>query len=901
MELLKKLLDLIFGSKQARDMKKMKPLVEKINSFEPAVSALNNDQLHQKTREFRERLQAGTTLDELLPEVFAVVRETAKRTLSMRHFDVQMVGGIALHRHMIAEMKTGEGKTLVATLSLYLNALTGKGCHLITVNDYLAKRDAQWMGPIYKFLDLSVGVINHEKSYRVEWDDISRYTVKLVECQRREAYRCDITYGTNNEFGFDYLRDNMVFSLEQKVQRGHHYAIVDEVDSILIDEARTPLIISGPADEATELYYKIDKIIPRLTQAQMNDKKEPVEGTGDFAIDEKDKSAVLTEQGIERVEELLGVKDLYSPRNAIIVHHVVQGIRAHKIYHLDVEYVVENGEVVIVDEFTGRKMPGRRWSDGLHQAIEAKERVQIKQEFQTLATVTFQNYFRMYSKLAGMTGTAETEAQEFYSIYKLDVAVIPTNVPVVRKDNADKVFLNENAKYKAIARDVEERHKAGQPILLGTISVEKSEKLSKLLTQKRIRHNVLNAKYHEREAEIIVQAGQPGAVTIATNMAGRGTDIKLGEGVKEAGGLHVIGSERHEARRIDNQLRGRSGRQGDPGSTQFYVSLQDDLMRLFGMDNQMGLMQKMGFSEDEEIQSRMISRAIEGAQKRVEGRNFEIRKNLLEYDTVMNEQRVYIYSIRDRLLDITNNFNIIDEFIGQVVTDFVQSLDKSHNPAAWGREDVGKWFKFAFYRDLDADFSRVNYQDAVSLLGKKIKETVWDRFQGIPDDVRAEAFKYVVLNVLDEKWKQHLRNIDSLQEGIGLRGYAQRNPIVEYKVEAYDMFVKLRGNFMQESLSLLSRLEIEARMEPPVEDRAAIPRGREIHGEFGQFGAMGAPQAQGGAAAGGPGGGKPQPIRRQEKPGRNDSCWCGSGKKYKNCHLQADESKERSAGARPTA
>ncbi len=536
MGLLLKLFYLIVGTKQEKDIKKMKPVVEKINSLEKEISGLSNSDLSKKTSEFKERLKKGEPLDNLLPEAFAVVREVSKRTLKLRHFDVQLMGGISLNNNMISEMKTGEGKTLVATLALYLNALSEKGCHLITVNDYLAKRDAIWMGPIYKFLELSAGVINHEKSYRIEWDDISQYIVKTVECGRKEAYNCDITYGTNNEFGFDYLRDNMVFSLEQKVQRGHNYSIVDEVDSILIDEARTPLIISGPSDEATDLYYKIDKFIPRLTEAQVNDKKEPIEGTGDYAVDEKDKSAVLTEMGIEKVEKLLGIKELYSPRNSNIVHHIIQAIRAHKLYQKDVAYVIENGEVVIVDEFTGRKMPGRRWSDGLHQAIEAKERVQIKQEFQTLATVTFQNYFRMYTKLAGMTGTAETEAQEFYSIYKLDVAVIPTNVAVARTDHSDKVYINENAKFKAIVRDVEERHKKGQPILLGTISVEKSEKLSKLLNQHRIRHNVLNAKFHEKEAEIIANAGLNGSVTIATNMAGRGTDIKLGDGVVEAGG-----------------------------------------------------------------------------------------------------------------------------------------------------------------------------------------------------------------------------------------------------------------------------------------------------------------------------------------------------------------------------
>lgn len=888
MGLIKKLFELIFGTKQQKDIKKMMPIVEKINALGADISTLSNDQLAHKTIEFKERLGKSESLNDLLPETFAVVREVAKRTLNMPHFDVQLMGGIALNNNMIAEMKTGEGKTLVATLPLYLNALTGKGCHLITVNDYLAKRDAVWMGPIYKFLGLTVGVINHEKSYRIEWEDISQYKVFPVECSRKEAYLCDITYGTNNEFGFDYLRDNMCFSLQQKVQRGHYYAIVDEVDSILIDEARTPLIISGPAEEATDLYYKVDRIIPRLTEAQVNEKKEPIEGTGDYAIDEKDKTAVLTEMGNQKVEQLLGIKDLYSPKNSKIVHHVIQAIRAHKLYHRDVDYVVENNEVVIVDEFTGRKMPGRRWSDGLHQAIEAKERVQIKQEFQTLATITFQNYFRMYEKLAGMTGTAETEATEFYSIYKLDVAVIPTNKPMIRVDYPDKVYLNENAKYKAIIRDVEERHRNGQPILLGTISVEKSERLSKLLSQKNIRHNVLNAKYHEKEAEIIANAGLRGAVTIATNMAGRGTDIKLGEGVVELGGLHIIGSERHEARRIDNQLRGRSGRQGDPGSSQFYVSLEDDLMRLFGLDNQMGLMKSFGFTEDDEIQNRMISRAIENAQKRVEGRNFEIRKNLLEYDNVMNEQRIYIYSIRDRILDISNNYNIIDEFILNVVEDYINTFEKPQKPESLDRDAIERWFKYNFFAEVQLDLSHSTYDETIQTLCNKIKELVWNRLSNVPEEIRAEAFKYVVLNTLDSRWKEHLRNIDALQEAIGLRGYAQKNPIVEYKLEAYELFTRMRATFMLEALSLLSRIEIKTQVE--FEEEARQQAIREFHNEYDQFGTM--KQGQQAAPS------KSEPLRKGTKLGRNDPCWCGSGKKYKMCHLEEDLRKERAAMAR---
>ncbi len=884
MDLLRKLINLIFGTKQQRDIKKMYPVVEEINSLEEMISSLSNTELAAKTAEFKSRLENKVPLSDILTEAFAVVREAAKRTVNMRHFDVQLMGGIALNSNMIAEMKTGEGKTLVATLPMYLNGLTGKGCHLITVNDYLAKRDAVWMGPIYKFLGLSVGVINHEKSYRIEWSDISKFEVDTIECDRQEAYKCDITYGTNNEFGFDYLRDNMVFALPHKVQRKHFFAIVDEVDSILIDEARTPLIISGPSEEATDLYYKIDKLIPRLTEAQVNDKKEPIEGTGDYAVDEKDKTAVLTEMGIEKIEKLLGIKELYSPKNSMIVHHVTQGIRAHKLYQRDVAYVIENNEVVIVDEFTGRKMPGRRWSDGLHQAIEAKERVQIKQEFQTLATVTFQNYFRMYEKLAGMTGTAETEAQEFYAIYKLDVAVIPTNMPVMRTDHADKVYLNENAKFKAIIRDVEEKHKKGQPILLGTVSVEKSERLSKLLDQKRIRHNVLNAKYHEREAEIIKNAGLSGSVTIATNMAGRGTDIKLGEGVVEVGGLHVIGSERHEARRIDNQLRGRTGRQGDPGSSQFYVSLQDDLMRLFGMDNQMGLMKTFGFSEEDEIQNRMISRAIEGAQKRVEARNFEIRKNLLEYDNVMNEQRTYIYSIRDKILDAGKNYSVVDELIRTLVEDFIENFERPQRPETWNKEALNKWFGHHFFSELSADFSNKDQAGAISLICGRIKEQVWDRLSNVPEEIRAEGFKYVALNSLDTQWKQHLRNIDSLQEGIGLRGYAQKNPIVEYKLEAYDLFKLMRSGFMTEAFSLLSRLEIHTNIE--MEEEKELPSAAQtIHNEYDQFGSVKSEKAQVSD--------KLQPYKRNVKLGRNDPCWCGSGRKYKVCHMEEDQRKER--------
>ncbi len=894
MNIFKRLFYLIFGTKQKRDLKKMRPLVDKILVFEQAISSMNNDELHDQTKKFKERLSKGESLDDILPEAFATVREASVRVLGMRHFDVQMMGGIAMHNNTIAEMKTGEGKTLVATLPLYLNGLTGKGVHLITVNDYLAKRDASWMAPIYMFLDLSVGIIAHEKSYRVEWDDISQYTVRTVECSRKEAYAQDITYGTNNEYGFDYLRDNMVFNLDQKVQRGFYFAIVDEVDSILIDEARTPLIISGPSETNTDIYYKVDKVIPRMEKAELDEKGELIEGTGDFAIFEKEKNAVITEQGVNKVEKLLGVKDLFAPQNAQLYHNVTQALRAHHLYENNVAYVVEGGEVVIVDEFTGRKMPGRRWSDGLHQAIEAKERLTIKQEFQTLATITFQNFFKMFEKLAGMTGTAETEATEFYSFYKLDVASIPTNKPITRDDKPDKIFINEKAKYNAIARDVKELQKKGQPVLLGTISVEKSEVLSALLKRQGVKHNVLNAKFHEKEADIVSRAGNPGAVTIATNMAGRGTDIKLGEGVIEAGGLYVIGSERHEARRIDNQLRGRSGRQGDPGASQFYVSLQDDLMRLFGMDNRIGMMSAMGFSEDEEIQSKMISNAIERAQKRVETRNFEIRKNLLEYDNIMNEQRTYIYKMRDRILDAKNNLTLIDDLIKESIEFYLHNtFARPEKPDFWEKEEVSRWLKINFNSDAELDFTHMDYQTAFDMLAKEVKKHVWDHFKNVPDEVKAEGLKYVVLNVLDQKWKEHLRNIDSLQEGIGLQGYAQKNPLVEYQLASSDMFGAMKDNFKLESLSTLSRLQIQANFVPREEEFESTPSHvQTIHDSAGHFESVAAGP---GAPPKGPH--KPQPAHRQSKPGRNEPCWCGSGKKYKSCHMHDDEEKERASYA----
>ncbi|MGL4367610.1 MAG: preprotein translocase subunit SecA [Brevinemataceae bacterium] len=811
MAILKKTLELFFGSKQERDLKKLKNRVELINSIEKDLSGLSNEDLAAKTEYFKNELNSGKTLNDIMPEVFAVVREVSKRTLGMRHFDVQLYGGIALAEGNIAEMKTGEGKTLVATLPLTLCALEGKGVHLVTVNDYLAKRDAQWMSPIYLFLNLRVGIINQDrKSYEVVFTG-NGFETELKPISRKEAYECDITYITNNELGFDYLRDNMEFEIEAKSQRGLHYAIVDEADSILIDEARTPLIISGPSEDKADTYYEVDKIIPKLTKAELNEKEEVIEGTGDFGLFLKEKNVVLTEQGARHIEELLNIEDLFSAENSYYIHYILAGIKAYYLYHREVEYIVENGEVVIIDEFTGRKMQGRRWSDGLHQAIEAKEKLKIKEEYQTLASITFQNLFRMYSKLAGMTGTAETEAAELYSIYKTDVIVIPTNVPIKREDHPDKMFLSKEGKYQALVRDIKAAHQTGQPILVGTGSVESSEEISKLLKKEKIPHSVLNAKYHAQEAEIIKEAGKKNAVTIATNMAGRGTDIKLSPEALELGGLLVLGAERHEARRIDNQLRGRSGRQGDIGASVFYVSCDDQLMQAMNISQHKNLMMKMGFSEEDEIQDKMFSRVIEMAQKRLETFHFDIRKNILEYDAVMSEQRRYIYKMRDNILDTGHESRLIDLMIEECLENYAEKYnERKKHTETWNNEILASWLHNNFAITIDAS-NHLSYKD----LAKLIRHQVLERFTEIPPNIVHQTIKFIALRTLDFAWKEHLRNVDLLRNGIGLQGYAQKNPIVEYKMRASQMFRELKEKLQLETLSLLSRLEIHSETQVP--------------------------------------------------------------------------------------
>ncbi len=793
---------LIFGSKFERDIKAMRPVIEKINALEPQVEALSDEALRGRTIEFRERIAKGESLDSILPEAFAVVRETSRRTLQMRHFDVQLMGGISLHQGKISEMKTGEGKTLTSTLAIYLNALTGRGVHVVTVNDYLAKRDAEWMEPIYYFHGLTVGI----------------NTGSMSNAEKRKAYASDITYGTNNEFGFDYLRDNMVEHVSFRVQRGHYFAIVDEVDSILVDEARTPLIISGPAEHDTGTYVRVNRIIPSLADKT------------DFDIDEKARNVTLTEMGVARVEKLLVIENLYDPANVELVHHVHQCLKAHYLFAKDVDYVVQNGEIIIVDEFTGRLMEGRRYSDGLHQALEAKENVPIKQENQTLATVTFQNYFRMYEKLAGMTGTADTEAEEFRKIYKLDVIVLPTNQPVTRIDHSDKIYRTEREKFNAIAEEVKERHLKGQPVLLGTVSIENSEKLSKLLSQRGIPHAVLNAKHHDREAEIVKEAGEKAKVTIATNMAGRGTDIKLGEGVRELGGLHIIGSERHESRRIDNQLRGRSGRQGDPGSSRFYLSLEDSLMRIFGSDRIAPIMQRFGMEEGEAIEHGMVSGAIERAQKRVEGHNFDIRKHLLEYDDVMNAQRKYIYQIRDEILLNESIENLLREHMEDILTDRFSYYLSNRNPSDWDLEGLADWLSDAFEIDLKAtqiEMETLNLDEARKVLSDMIEARYNEKRAKYGDQMNILE-KMVSLQVIDQKWKDHLYAIDQLREGVWTLGYAQRNPLVEYRMQAFNLFKEMVSTAKEETIQFVFRAEIRGPLteEVPAEYQQV---GRAVH------------------------------------------------------------------------
>jgi preprotein translocase subunit SecA len=979
----------VVGTQNERELKRLRPIVAEVNAFEPAIKALSDDQLRGKTAEFRQRVANGETLDELLPEAFAVVREAGRRVLNMRHFDVQLIGGAVLHKGKIAEMKTGEGKTLVATLPAYLNALEGKGVHVVTVNDYLARRDSEWMGKIYRFLGMSVGVIQHD----------------LVDAERQVAYASDITYGTNNEFGFDYLRDNMKFELAHYVQRGHQFAIVDEVDSILIDEARTPLIISGPAEESTDLYYEVDRIIPRLKAGEVirgdakAEEREALESTGDFIHDEKHKTVTLTETGIQKAEQMLAGRlnggHLYDLENAHIKHHVDQALRAHVIFHRDVDYMVKEGEVVIVDEFTGRLMPGRRWSDGLHQAVEAKEKVKIERENQTLATVTFQNYFRKYKKLAGMTGTADTEAEEFNKIYKLDVVVIPPNRPLRRVENPDLVFRTEKEKWDAIVTEIVDEHKKGRPVLVGTVSIEKSEKLSTMLDRRGLKrgtttgggadkHVVLNAKYHAQEAEFVAQAGRKGAVTIATNMAGRGTDILLGgnaefmarqqclaeqiaerlpkgeerfledeqfvyffhidafyrvpkadyhrifehfrrqceiehEEVIALDGLHIVATERHEARRIDNQLRGRAGRQGDPGASRFYLSLEDDLMRIFGSDRISGLMQKLGMEEGVPIEHGMVTRAIERAQKQVESQNFSVRKHLLEYDDVMNKQRENIYALRRQILegqirlqDEDGQETALDtrEYLIELAEDILDALIDTY---AAKTADFEEWDLDALNREVTRvfglDTGNFDFADQTS---DEIRDTLWTKISESYDqkeklvgrEVLQRVERDIMLQIVDAQWKDHLYSLDHLKEGIGLRGYGQRDPLIEYKKESFALFQAMKERVDEEIVRYLWWLRPILNEEAPIARRPAARRppplilndpGAESASVLGASRAQ-APQASpftrsqpqpqqqqpprvGGDDA------LPKTVRRDEpKVGRNDPCPCGSGKKYKKCH-----------------
>ena len=786
-----KFFDRLFNGSNEKEIKKIRKIVEQqINPLEDGLKKLSDSSLANKTNEFKARLAKGETLDDILPEAFAVIREASRRVLGMRHFDTQLIGGIILHRGNIAEMCTGEGKTLVATAPVYLNALEGKGVHVITVNDYLAKRDSEWMGQVYKFLGLSVGLIIHDLDFN----------------QRKIAYNSDITYGTNNEFGFDYLRDNMVTSFDQMVQRPLHYCLIDEVDSILIDEARTPLIISGPGQKSTDDYYTVAKLVPQL-------KKEE-----DYTIDEKQKTVAPTEAGVAKMEKLLHVENLYDAENLELNHLFVQALRAQTMMTRDKDYVVKDGEVVIVDEFTGRLMYGRRYSDGLHQAIEAKEGLEVQRESQTLATITFQNYFRMYDKLAGMTGTAKTEEQEFIKIYGLPVLQVPTNKPIQRKDLPDVIFKNKRGKYKAVVREVERRHATGQPMLIGTTSIEQSEELSHMLDQANIPHSVLNAKYHEREAAIVALAGQKGAVTIATNMAGRGTDISLGEGVAELGGLAIIGTERHESRRIDNQLRGRAGRQGDPGSSQFFLSLEDDLLRIFGGDNIKSFMEKMGLEEDEPINSRMVSNAIQKAQKRVEARNFDIRKYVLEYDDVMNQQRKVVYDQRRKILEGEDMKDQILSMVDNIIEKGMETYaDPKLYPEEWDFAGLLKYAEKYFLAPGDLkleeieDMSREEVEDKLKTMAH---ETYNAREESIGSPMMRELEKAVMLKVVDSKWMEHLDDMDMLKEGISLRSYGQRNPIVEYKVEAFDIFEEMQQAMMETIILYLYHIQIRFTTDP---------------------------------------------------------------------------------------
>ena len=845
------LLKKVFGTRNDREVKRIQVLVDHINLLESSISELSDDQLQAKTGEFKDKLKKGMALDDILPEAFAVVRETGIRTLKMRHFDAQLIGGVVLHEGKIAEMKTGEGKTLAATLPIYLNSLEGKGSHVVTVNDYLAKRDSDWMGTIYEFLGLTVGRVYHD----------------MPEEERREAYSCDVTYGTNNEFGFDYLRDNMKFSTEQFVQRELNFAIVDEVDSILIDEARTPLIISGPSEESTLKYNEACKVIPKLRKEK------------DFDIDEKAKTAALNDEGIGTVETILGVENLYDPKNIEILHCVQQALKAHALFKNEVDYVVNDGEVVIIDEFTGRMMPGRRYSDGLHQALEAKEGVNIENENQTLASITFQNYFRMYDKLSGMTGTADTEAEEFSSIYKLEVIVIPTNKNMVRDDCSDLIYRTEQEKFDALIEEIRDCNKSGQPVLVGTISIEKSEQLSHHLKKHGIKHNVLNAKHHEKEAEIIAQAGQCKAVTLATNMAGRGTDIVLGEGVSELGGLHITGTERHESRRIDNQLRGRSGRQGDPGSSRFYLSLEDDLMRIFGSEKISGIMEKLGMEKGQPIEHPMVSKAVANAQKKVEAHNFDIRKHLLEYDDVMNKQREVFYGLRREILNNKNHREMLLEMAEELVDELLNDIaSEKIYPEEWDIQALDDYLMRQFSVQIKKQEETLvigdgRHIDLENCDREKLHNAVMDSVEccyatkekGIDPNMMRQLEKMIMLQFVDNLWKDHLLGMDHLKDGVGLRGYAQKNPLTEYKKEGFEMFSKMMHQIREGVTEYLFKVQIEEGSEYPAEQNQSkkLVEHRGVSSEESQ---------------------QPTVRRDYKKVGRNDPCHCGSGKKFKKCH-----------------
>ena len=848
----------LFKDANEKELERLQPIVDEINELESEMQQLNDSELKAKTDEFRQRLKEGETLDDILPEAFAVVREAAQRSTEeeFRHYDVQLMGGIVLHEGKIAEMKTGEGKTLVATLPVYLNALTGKGVHVVTVNDYLAERDSEWMGQIYRFLGLSVGVILSE----------------MTPEQRKEAYEADVTYGTNNEFGFDYLRDNMARDPEKVVQRDHHFAILDEVDSILIDEARTPLIISGPVQESTSDYKKFNRVVPKLVKDK------------DYELDEKNQLVNLTEEGVERVEKMLRIDNLYDDSNIRLNHQLKQALKAHTLMKKDKDYIVKDGEVKIVDEFTGRVMEGRRFSEGLHQAIEAQEGVQVKKGSQTFASITQQNYFRMYDKLAGMTGTAETEEEEFIEIYDMEVIVIPTNKPLRREKLPDRVYKSEDAKFDAVVEDIAERHEKGQPILVGTVDIAKSEELSRRLKKRGIPHNVLNAKNHEKEAEIIKDAGQKNSVTIATNMAGRGTDIILGKGVKELGGLHVLGTERHESRRIDNQLRGRSGRQGDPGSSQFYVSLEDDLLRLFGSDNISSIMDKIGMDEGEPIEHKMITRSLEKAQKKVESRNFDMRKAVLKYDDIMNKQREVIYNQRQTVLfadDLKDRiFGMLDKVIDEILETY---LSDDIHPDDWDLEGLSHHLdQLRFAEDYTVEDlenkEKEELAEEVKELGKKAYNYKEDK---LGKELLNRVIRSISLRIIDRKWMNHLDNMDQLKQGIGLRAYGQKDPLTEYKFESFDMFNEMTDSIREDIVTTLYKIEIEDNRGI---DKDPILKNRLNYGQKSPFAdAQKKAQAQKTQQQNTNKQKKQQTVVKKEEPGRNDPCPCGSGKKYKRC------------------